>query len=141
MGRFFQVQDDYLDCFGNPEVTGKIGTDIEDGKCTWLVVTALSLCDSEQRQIIEVSIVKIILTQVFIVITFVVAFQEHYGSKDSESVTLIKSLYIQLKLPELYTEYEENSYKELSKMIKNTESELPASVFQGFMEKIYKRLN
>lgn len=119
MGHFFQVQDDYLDCFGDPEITGKIGTDIEDGKCTWLIVTALPLCDSTQRLLIE----------------------EHYGSKDSESVNLVKSLYQQLEIPKLYAEYEENSYKQLAQMIEEIEQQLPTSVFQGFMEKIYKRLN
>lgn len=54
MGEYFQIQDDYLDCYGAPEVIGKIGTDIEDNKCSWLVVQALDRCTPEQRKILEV---------------------------------------------------------------------------------------
>lgn len=47
-------QDDYLDCYGDPAVTGKVGTDIEERKCSWLVVQALNRISDEQMQILKV---------------------------------------------------------------------------------------
>ncbi|KAE8151626.1 isoprenoid synthase domain-containing protein [Aspergillus avenaceus] len=55
MGEYFQAQDDYLDVYGDPAVTERVGTDIQDKKCTWLVVEALRRCDKGQRQILEQS--------------------------------------------------------------------------------------
>jgi len=48
------IQDDYIDCFCDPELTGKVGTDIEDNKCSWMIVQALARASHEQRAILEV---------------------------------------------------------------------------------------
>ncbi|XP_026172301.1 farnesyl pyrophosphate synthase isoform X1 [Mastacembelus armatus] len=117
MGEFFQIQDDYLDCYGDPAVTGKIGTDIQDNKCSWLVVTALEIMTLEQRAELEAC----------------------YGRHDDASVEKVKSLYNTLQIPKLYHKYEEESYQRLQKLIASHAQNLPHSVFFNFARKIYKR--
>ncbi|OTF79974.1 hypothetical protein BLA29_009862 [Euroglyphus maynei] len=82
IGELFQIQDDFLDCFGNPEQMGKIGTDIKDGKCSWLIVRALQLANEQQRNLLI----------------------KHYGNENDEKI--IKDLYrFDLNLIQEYQHY------------------------------------
>ena len=53
---YYTHKDDFLDCYGDPAVIGKVGTDIEENKCSWLVVQALSHVTAEQRAVLQVCI-------------------------------------------------------------------------------------
>ncbi|RSM15370.1 Farnesyl pyrophosphate synthase [Fusarium oligoseptatum] len=119
LGEYFQIQDDYLDNFGLPEHIGKIGTDIKDNKCSWLVNQALAVATPEQRKILE----------------------ENYGRKDDEKEKVVKKLYDDLKLEQRYLDYEEKVVGEIRARIENIdESEgLKKTVFEAFLAKIYKR--
>ena len=119
LGEYFQVQDDFLDNFGAPETIGKIGTDIQDNKCSWLVNQALQRASPEQRQVLD----------------------DNYGRKDKECESKVKAVFADMKLDELYRAYEEEKVAELRKMIAEVdESEgLKKVVFEGFLSKIYKR--
>ncbi|KAM4580384.1 farnesyl pyrophosphate synthase-like isoform 1-T1 [Odontesthes bonariensis] len=117
MGEFFQIQDDYLDCYGDPAVTGKIGTDIQDNKCSWLVVKAQEVMTPKQKAELEAC----------------------YGRSDEASVAKVKALYNTLQMQTLYQEYEEESYQRLQKLIANHAQNLPHSIFLNFAKKIYKR--
>ncbi|GKZ22075.1 hypothetical protein AbraIFM66951_008814 [Aspergillus brasiliensis] len=48
LGSFYQFQNDYLDIFGAHHVTGKIGTDIQENKCSWVIIQALQICSEAQ---------------------------------------------------------------------------------------------
>ncbi|XP_062255703.1 farnesyl pyrophosphate synthase isoform X2 [Platichthys flesus] len=117
MGEFFQIQDDYLDCFGDPAVTGKIGTDIQDNKCSWLVVTALEIMTAEQRAELETC----------------------YARHDEACIEKVKALYNTLQMPTLYHKYETESYQRLQKLIARHAQNLPHPIFLNFADKIYKR--
>ncbi|KAJ6641196.1 Farnesyl pyrophosphate synthase [Pseudolycoriella hygida] len=117
MGYFFQVQDDFLDCFGNPEITGKIGTDIQENKCTWLSVLCMQRASRDQKEIMK----------------------ECYGKSDPEKVKKIVELYAELGLPHTYTLYEEESYNLIKTHIQQTSRGVPHKLFFQIMDKIYRR--
>ncbi|KAH7152238.1 isoprenoid synthase domain-containing protein [Dactylonectria estremocensis] len=119
LGEYFQIQDDYLDNFGDPEFIGKIGTDIKDNKCSWLVNQALAIVTPEQRKVLA----------------------ENYGRKDDDKEKIIKKLFDELNLKQRYLDYEEKFVVDIRARIANIdESEgLKKSIFEAFLAKIYKR--
>ncbi|XP_063790982.1 farnesyl pyrophosphate synthase-like isoform X2 [Pseudophryne corroboree] len=116
MGELYQVQNDYLDCYGDPSIIGKIGTDIQDKKCTWLVVEALKRVTPEQRRILE----------------------ENYGYGDVDKVQKVKQLYNDLGLSAVYRQYEEESYQRLQTLISQHANGLPKEIFLGLAHKIWR---
>ena len=54
IGLSFQLQDDYLDVYGNPEVFGKaIGGDITSNKKTYMLINAFNKAEGEDRKELE----------------------------------------------------------------------------------------
>lgn len=119
LGEYFQVQDDYLDCYGDPEHIGKIGTDIQDNKCGWLVNKALELVTPEQRKVLD----------------------DNYGRKDSTMEQRIKELYLELGLEKHYQAYEKESIEQIRALIAKVDETqgLKQGVLEGFLNKIAGR--
>ncbi|XP_036143823.1 farnesyl pyrophosphate synthase [Monomorium pharaonis] len=116
MGHLFQVQDDYLSCFADSEIC-KDNTDIQEGKCTWLVVVALQRATPEQRKILE----------------------ECYGVSEPEKVNRVKQLFTDLDLPNIYSIYEEETYNLLNVHIQQMSPGLPHSLFFNLLDRVYHR--
>jgi farnesyl diphosphate synthase len=53
LGLMFHARDDFLDVYGSQAVTGKMGSDIAEKKCTWLAVEAVKRCNERQRGVLE----------------------------------------------------------------------------------------
>lgn len=119
LGEYFQVQDDFLDAYGAPEVIGKIGTDIQDNKCSWLINQALQRASAVQRAVLD----------------------ECYGRKDATKEAKVKTVFEQLKLDEVYHAYEEKTVGEIRDRIARVDEShgLKKEVFDAFLRKIYRR--
>jgi farnesyl diphosphate synthase len=118
LGTKFQIEDDYLDCYGAPEVIGKIGTDIKDHKCSWLVVQALKRVNAAQKKMLE----------------------ENYGHEEKECEDRVKALYRELKLEAVYEKQEDDSYAAIEAKVAKYANKLPGDLFLPILKKIHKRI-
>lgn len=116
MGYYFQAQDDFLDAFGDPAVTGKVGTDIEENTCTWLIVQAMKVAKEEDVKELE----------------------ENYGKKSRECSDRVKEIYVRLGLKEKFAEFEQESFDRMKRAIAEIDN-MPTGAFEFLLGKIYKR--
>ncbi|TIB32037.1 hypothetical protein E3P86_03220 [Wallemia ichthyophaga] len=119
LGEYFQVQDDYLDAFGKPEQIGKIGTDIEDNKCSWCVCIALQLANKEQRKVLD----------------------ENYGRKNPEQADRIKALYSEMEIESKFKSYEKEAHDRIVSLIEKVDekSGMRKEAYYSFLYKVFGR--
>ncbi|KAF9516978.1 hypothetical protein BS47DRAFT_1291725 [Hydnum rufescens UP504] len=119
LGEYFQVQDDYLDCYAPPEERGKIGTDIIENKNTWVVNVALQHVTPAQRKILD----------------------ENYGRKDSECERRVKEVFAAVDVEGKYKAFEQAAYERIMGLVRTIPAEggeLKQEVFTAYLSKFFR---
>lgn len=116
LGCFAQIQNDFMDCFGDPNENGKNETDIQRGKSTWLIVTCLERATAAQKKVLE----------------------ECYGKNDPKCVRQVKQIYEELSIPDLYAEFEKDTYNNIMMLIEKSD-EIPAEVYLETVNELFTR--
>jgi farnesyl diphosphate synthase len=156
IGEYFQIQDDFLDYAIPPEELGKVGTDILDNKCSWVINIVLAILDtrnfSESASVTPPSY-ALSSNEAFKTAHSKISpsdklarravLNENYGRKDKEKEARVKDIFNGIGVKEIYGEYEEGIYAKLIEKIDGIpEGEgliLRRDVFKMFLNKIYKR--
>jgi farnesyl diphosphate synthase len=113
LGHYFQVEDDWLDIYGDPRVTGKVGTDLKDGKVTWLSCRSLELCDEIQRKILISSL--------------------------GQDEIAARSIYGAVNINEEYERYERETRENLESRVISLNDIYPKATMKSLLESFTKR--
>ncbi|KAE8384153.1 isoprenoid synthase domain-containing protein [Aspergillus alliaceus] len=118
IGEYFQIQDDV---FGDPKETGNIGTDIRDNKCTWILIQALRLCNTDQRQMLI----------------------DSYGKRDPAHERRVLQLFKEIQIEKTYREFEERKLMELCEQIDCLDRRcgLEPAIFTSILNAVQRRNN
>lgn len=126
IGQLYTAQDDYLDIAATPEMRGKIGTDIVDGKCAWVIIVALAAATPDQRAVLEAN----------------------YGRKDADAEQRVKAVFEEVGIHEKFLEYETEMHAHIMGLIeaipeggvgRDGDVKLTREVFTSFLNKMQKR--
>ncbi|HIE73358.1 MAG TPA: polyprenyl synthetase family protein [Flavobacteriales bacterium] len=121
MGIAFQLKDDLLDTFGNPDEFGKqVGGDIMANKKTYLYLKALEVADKVQKEFL----------------------QTYFSSNENmdEKVSAVKSIFTDLEIPALTTALMKQYHQSAMQHLDAIDSENKAPLIT-FSEKLMDRIS
>lgn len=95
LGTFFQIRDDYLDVFADPSVLGKKGTDIQEGKCSWVILQVLEQCSLEEKELL----------------------QAHYGLDNEEDVNIVRQIFEKYDIASKFVESEKQAMNRVKEIM------------------------
>ncbi|PLB48720.1 terpenoid synthase [Aspergillus steynii IBT 23096] len=121
LGQFYQFQNDFLDIFGHTSRTGKVGTDIQANKCSWVVIQALRICQDDRHD----------------------TMLEKYGRPEHKAAAEVDEIFQSLPLARLYEREAEEVLGGLRKKITNVnESEgLRKGIFELLTSMVHRLPN
>ncbi|KAL8275046.1 hypothetical protein Esti_001102 [Eimeria stiedai] len=114
-GDYFQAQDDYLDCFGCPDALGKAGSDIREGKCTWLLAKALDAATPSQAA----DLLK------------------NYGTAEGEEA--VREVYVHLNVHQKFKDYERRAREDIMRRVDGLNHAGLQSYFAALLQMLYRR--
>lgn len=121
IGYLFQSQDDYLDCFGNAEVTGKNSTDLADGKCTWFSCKTMEILNSSSNDSIRCQ------------------FLDNFGQTDPEKVQSALEVMRKLKIEDSFRQFESQQIAEIENQINEIQTEEIRPVLHNLVKRMHGR--
>ncbi|KAF7635569.1 hypothetical protein Mgra_00004956 [Meloidogyne graminicola] len=95
LGYLFQIQDDYLDCFGDPSITGKSNLiDLAEGKCTWITCALIEKIRKNNSSQLE-------------------KFKNNFCTQDEQKLIIARNIIIEQGIEEDCIEFQKKKISEL----------------------------
>ena len=94
----------------------KVGTDIRDNKCSWLINTCLAVATPAQKKDLEAN----------------------YARNDARCEAKVRQIFSECGVKEAFHEYEEATAAQLRALIAEVQG-MPPTIFSTLLSRIYKR--
>ncbi|KAJ3431195.1 farnesyl-pyrophosphate synthetase [Anaeramoeba flamelloides] len=119
LGEYYIIKDDIIKNFSDKKLLNdNIDQDIQMGKCSWLIVTALKHSSEEQTQQLT----------------------KNYGKNNPKSLQIVKEIYQQLNLFQIYQDFEQKSLNSIVHSLDNLKYN-PKEIFSILLSQVLKRKN
>ncbi|XKL65050.1 hypothetical protein PGB90_005136 [Kerria lacca] len=116
MGLLWTAWDDYVDCYPDKNLKERTFNDIEEGKCSWLIVNALKHATDSQRQILTAN----------------------YGIRDSKNASVVKDIYKELDMTTKFKSYKNEMISAINEDLKKLSNPTVKIVFDDMLLKTEK---